>query len=71
VVWLPPTEPVELDERELPPWLVFTADDEESHRDAWWVNRYRWVARFPGDDAALSRIAWANKPVFIYKRVAD
>ena len=69
VYWLPPTEPAELDEQALSPWLVFTADDDEVHRGAWWTRYYAPSARFPAH-GGLSRITWANKPVFVFRRIA-
>lgn len=51
----------------LPPWLVLTADDERSFADAWWLEHYRLERRYPPGGARLSPIAWANKPVFIFR----
>ena len=68
VLLLPPISPPDLDRRELPDWLVFTADDERAHAGAWWRRDYRLVARFPANASSLSRIAWADKPVFAYRR---
>jgi hypothetical protein len=65
---LPPREPRELDPRELPRWLVRSADDSRSGLDAWWRRYYRPLASTVPDDKA-ARIAWANKPVFIYTRI--
>ncbi|MFH1747875.1 MAG: glycosyltransferase family 39 protein [Planctomycetota bacterium] len=53
---------------ELPPWLVCTADDQMVHRKAWWQRHYYLVRTFPPAGAQLSRITWANKPVYIYRR---
>lgn len=66
---LPPARPVDLDVATLPAWLVFTADDDHSSAGAWWLKHYQLTARFPTAAANLSRIAWADKPVFIYQRV--
>ena len=68
IVWLPSTEPTEFDRRELPMWLVFAADDGGVHHGAWWERYYQRVARFPSSGTGLSRIAWADKPVFVYLR---
>ena len=68
VVYLPPLRPAELDEADLPSWLVFTADDERAHAAAWWQEYYRLEARFPAAGTRLSPICWADKPVFIYCR---
>ncbi len=57
--------------RDLPRWLVLTADDERSFSGAWWLDHYRLERRYPQSGARLSPIAWANKPVFIFRlRVA-
>jgi hypothetical protein len=66
VLWLPPTEPSNLDPDQLPEWLVFTADDGEAHRDAWWHAYYRPRMCYYFKGHELSRIAWANKPVFVF-----
>lgn len=71
VYWLPPARPAELDSDRLPTWLVFTADDQSVHADEWWHQYYRPAARFAAQDAVLARIAWADKPVFVYERVAN
>jgi hypothetical protein len=52
----------------LPEWIVLTADDATVHRAAWWQGHYRLVEQFAAKPFQLSRIAWANKPVFIYRR---
>ncbi len=65
VDWLPPTAPV--GGGALPRWLVFTADDADAQAGAWWQPFYERVAEFPGPALRPSRIAWANKPVFIYR----
>lgn len=68
VLWLPPAEPSNLDPDQLPQWLVFTADDGEAHRDAWWHAYYRPRMCYYFKRHELSRIAWANKPVFVFTR---
>ena len=68
VFLLPPAAPPELDRLGLPDWLVFTADDPQTHAGAWWQRDYQFVATFPADHSSLSRIAWADKPVFVYRR---
>ena len=68
VLWLPPAEPSDLDPDQLPEWLVFTADDGEAHRDAWWHAYYRPRMCYYFKRHELSRIAWANKPVFVFAR---
>lgn len=70
VILVPSARPPSLSEAELPPWLVFTADDDRTHDAAWWKTAYRFVARFPAAPSPLAPIAWADKPVFIYQRVA-
>ena len=71
VLWLPPNEPAHFDQAELPPWLVFTADHGAIHARDWWIPYYRRMIRFPSNEAKLSQIAWANKPVFIYRRISN
>ncbi len=69
VLLLPPQFPTNFDREGLPTWLVFTADDEQTYSQAWWRSAYHLVARFPAAGTPLSRISWADKPVFIYRRV--
>jgi hypothetical protein len=64
---LPEQEPADLDPNNLPNYLVFTADDDRVHADAWWQAHYELETTFP-KGMALARIAWANKPVFVYVR---
>ena len=71
ILWLPPSEPAQFDQAGLPPWLVFTADHGAIHARDWWTPYYRRVIRFPSDETTLSQIAWANKPVFIYRRISN
>jgi len=54
--------------RDLPQWLVLTADDVTVHRDAWWQPHYQLTRYFAAEPLQLSRITWANKPVFVYRR---
>lgn len=68
ILWLPPTRPPEFDATQLPAWLVFTADDDAAQHGAWWTTYYRQAARFPLPGTSLSRITWANKPTFVYRR---
>ncbi|MGD8451064.1 MAG: glycosyltransferase family 39 protein [Phycisphaerae bacterium] len=67
VFWLPPNAPVEPSAVALPDWLAFTADDADVFRGAWWTDAYELVARYPDERHALSRIAWADKPTFLYR----
>jgi len=67
VYWLPPQPPGVVLSAELPDWLVFTADDARVWQGAWWERYYELNARFAAD-GMLSRITWANKPVFVYRR---
>lgn len=67
VLWLPPTAPADLDRGALPAWLVFTADNDHVHTGAWWQSDYKLVARYPVPSSDTP-IAWADKPVFIYRR---
>ena len=68
VLLLPAREPAAQDMDKLPQWLVACADDASAFDGAWWTTRYRLTVRYPSDDRRLSRIAWANKPVFIFRR---
>jgi len=54
--------------QDLPQWLVLTADDATVHRDAWWQPHYQLIRYFAAEPLQLSRITWANKPVFVYRR---
>lgn len=68
-VWLlPAAPPPELESARLPEWLVFTADDAGAQAGAWWHRYYDLARRFPPERVQPSRIAWANKPVFVYQR---
>lgn len=68
-IWLlPPAAPARLDPRQLPSWLVFTADDASVHADAWWQRYYAPAQSYYTNEWELARITWANKPVFIYAR---
>lgn len=64
---LPPVEPRGLDPSELPRWLVLSADDSGVGLGAWWRRYYRPLASTVPDDKS-AKIAWANKPVFVYLR---
>ena len=68
---LPPHNIPREEYRSLPQWLVLTADDATAYRDAWWHAHYRLVESFAAKPLRLSRIAWANKPVFIYRRADE
>jgi hypothetical protein len=68
VLLLPEDRPANLDVAELPAWLVFTADDQRVWAGAWWHDYYGLKTRFPAADAPVSRIAWADKPTFVYRR---
>ena len=65
---LPARQPEEDDMTNLPVWLVACADDASVLDGAWWTAHYQLAQRYPPDDRRLSRISWANKPVFIYRR---
>jgi hypothetical protein len=68
VLLLPANAPADLNTDQLPAWLVFTADDPEAHAGAWWQVHYQPWRYFDAEDHKLSRIAWANKPVFVFAR---
>ena len=53
--------------RELPKWVVCTADDLTTYRDSWWQEHYYLVESFAAKWFQLSPISWANKPVYIYR----
>lgn len=65
---LPPNPPADLESAELPSRLVFTADDLDTHRGAWWHRYYAFETRFPEEEEPATPISWANKPVFIYHK---
>ena len=65
-MWLLP-DSAPPNEVELPRWLVLTADDRAAWAGAWWTPWYGLVARFPAGEWLFSRIAWANKPVYVFK----
>ena len=67
VVLLPNESPDNLDAAQLPPYLVYTADDETDHAGAWWRAYYAPLAQF-GNLRRPARITWADKPVFVLKR---
>ena len=69
VVLLPAAAPRDLDPAQLPQWLVFTADAEATRAGAWWQEYYRLEVRFPPESTPRSPICWADKPVFVYRRV--
>ncbi len=71
VLLLPRTQPSEDVLRRLPPWLVLTADDASRWRGAWWTRHYRLVVEFGADPWLLSPIAWANKPVYVFRLVEE
>lgn len=71
IVLLPPQHPTGFtvdDAGQLPPWLVFTADDARTDAGAWWQPEYRLVRRFSGAGIWSAPLCWADKPVFIYER---
>ncbi len=68
-VLLPPSPPADFEPCELPPWLVLTADGEPLDARAWWRRHYRLEKRFPREPQRLTPITWANKAVFVYRRV--
>jgi hypothetical protein len=69
ILLLPPRDTSWIDRQELPQWIVLTADDATVYRQAWWQPHYQLAETFGADPLQLSRIAWANKPVFVYRRV--
>jgi len=68
VLLLPPQALPDDECRDLPTWLVLTADDQAAHAQAWWQQHYQLIASFAADPLWLSRISWANKPVLVYRR---
>ncbi len=71
VVLLPAREPAADELARLPGWLVLTADDRRAWRGAWWTRYYREHAAFAASRWELSRISWANKPVYVLRLVAQ
>lgn len=69
VVLLPSAAPRDCSPDDLPPWLVLTADSEPTEPAAWWRRHYQLEARFPPPGQRLTPITWANKAVFVYRRV--
>jgi len=67
VLLLPQDPPPPQARAQLPPWLVLTADDAACWRGAWWARRYELAMQFSADPWLLSRIAWANKPVYVFR----
>lgn len=65
---LPRHAPVRIEYRRLPEWIVLTADDEASVSGSWWYDLYRLECSFAAQPRHLSRVAWANKPVYVYRR---
>lgn len=68
ILFLPADRPADLNASELPGRLVYTADDDRVHRQAWWQAYYELDRRFPPLGTRLSPITWANKPVYVYRR---
>jgi hypothetical protein len=65
---LPSNDVSLVEQQDLPQWLVLTADDATVYRDAWWQPHYQLIRAFAAEPLQLSRITWANKPVFVYRR---
>lgn len=68
VILLPPRRP-ESPVSPLPEWLVHTDEGPRAFADAWWRPQYALEASFPPPNVARSPIAWANKPVHVWRRV--
>lgn len=64
---LPSAPPSDTQGETLPAWLVVAADDARQYAGAWWHAYYQPSPRNPAPHARVSRIAWANKPIFIYR----
>lgn len=71
VLLLPTDCPTRTELGRLPPALVLTADDSSTFEHAWWRPHYDLTASFAAEPRHLSRIAWANKPVFVFQRRAS
>lgn len=71
VLLLPPRPPSDIVHAALPEWLIF-AGDQALNIGTWneWTEHYeiRWTGPIDRSSHA-SPIAWANKPVFIYRRI--
>lgn len=50
---------------------MLSADREPRRDKHWWGAEYELVVRFPASGWWLSPVAWADKPTFIYRRVAE
>ncbi|MEW6251709.1 MAG: hypothetical protein AB1716_13775, partial [Planctomycetota bacterium] len=68
VLLLPARRPTDLAPADLPEWLVFTADNAGVHARDWWQPEYELIGRFPPDGRPHAPVAWAHKPVFVYRR---
>jgi hypothetical protein len=68
VVLIPADQPTRLEMRALPRWIVASADDRSRLDGLWWAAHYRVAQRWPPGDYWISRITWANKPVFVFQR---
>lgn len=66
---LPPMPPVS-NASPLPPWLVLTADDLAAAPGTWWRSEYELVKTFGATGFWRTPITWADKPVFVLRRVA-
>jgi hypothetical protein len=51
-----------------PEWLVVTSDDQAALEEEWWWREYGVKEAFGASERSLSRITWANKPVFVLRR---
>jgi len=69
VLLLPRAAPVRPQGLALPDWLVLTGDDLASFDDAWWRERYELFTSFGAERRELSRITWADKPVYLMRLV--
>ncbi len=68
VVLIPAEQPTRLEMRNLPDWVVAAADDLPRLSGRWWTSHYELKHRWPQSDTWISPIAWANKPVFLFRR---
>jgi len=69
VVLLPVGRPDGLES--APEWLVVTSDDRSALEAAWWWSAYGLERAFGASGGVLSRITWANKPVFVFRRLSS
>ena len=69
IILLPRSAPREVRPGELPAWLALTADVVPPVGAHWWQRYYTLESRSVPQSRQLAQITWADKPVFIYRRI--